>query len=38
MVGEPSVVEYVREDGGNPYKVWFDGLPTQAAAKVATQI
>lgn len=27
--------EYVREDGTNPYKEWFDGLSIQAAAKVA---
>lgn len=30
-----TVVEYVREDGSNPYKRWFDGLHPQAAAKVA---
>jgi putative addiction module killer protein len=30
------VVEYVRADGSNPYRAWFDGLHTQAAAKVAT--
>jgi putative addiction module killer protein len=30
------VVEYVREDGSNPYRAWFDGLHAQAAAKVAT--
>ena len=30
------VEEYVREDGSNPYKGWFDGLHAQAAAKVAT--
>jgi putative addiction module killer protein len=30
-----TVVEYVREDGSNPYKRWFDGLHSQAAAKVA---
>ena len=29
------VVEYVREDGSNPYKRWFDGLHAQAATKVA---
>ena len=29
------VEEYIREDGSNPYKEWFDGLPSQAAAKVA---
>jgi putative addiction module killer protein len=26
--------EYVREDGGNPYQKWFNGLDAQAAAKV----
>jgi putative addiction module killer protein len=31
-----TVVEYVREDGVNPYRRWFDGLYAQAAAKVAT--
>lgn len=31
-----SVVEYVRRDGSIPYKDWFDGLPAQAAAKIAT--
>jgi hypothetical protein len=27
---------YIREDGSNPYKIRFDGLAPQAAAKVAT--
>ena len=31
-----SVVEYVREDGSNPYKTWFDSLGRPAATKVAT--
>ena len=31
-----TVLEYVREDGSNPYRIWFDGLHSQAAAKVAT--
>ncbi len=31
-----TVVEYVREDGSNPYRIWFDSLHAQAAAKVAT--
>ena len=31
-----TVVEYVREDGSNPYRKWFDELHAQAAAKVAT--
>lgn len=30
-----SVVEYVRPDGSIPYKMWFDILDAQAAAKVA---
>ncbi len=30
-----TVVEYVREDGSNPYRGWFDGLHPQAATKVA---
>lgn len=30
------VEEYLREDGSNPYKRWFDGLEVRAAAKVAT--
>ena len=29
-----KVEEYIREDSSNPYKHWFDGLPSQAAAKV----
>jgi putative addiction module killer protein len=29
-----KVEEYIREDASNPYKQWFDGLPSQAAAKV----
>jgi putative addiction module killer protein len=30
------IVEYIRKDGSNPYKKWFDGLDPNAAAKVAT--
>jgi len=30
-----KLVEYVREDGSNPFKAWFDALDSQAAAKVA---
>jgi putative addiction module killer protein len=30
------VDEYIREDGSNPYKRWFDSLDRHAAAKVAT--
>lgn len=29
-----QVEEYIREDASNPYKHWFDGLSSQAAAKV----
>ena len=31
---ERRLEEYVREDGGNPYQKWFNGLDAQAAAKV----
>jgi putative addiction module killer protein len=31
-----KVAEYIREDGTNPFKEWFDDLDAQAAAKVAT--
>lgn len=31
-----KVEEYLREDGTNPYKTWFDGLDAQAAAKIVT--
>jgi putative addiction module killer protein len=30
-----DVQEYVREDGSNPYRDWFDGLDKMAATKVA---
>ena len=33
-----TVVEYVRADGSNPYRKWFDALHSQAAAKVATAV
>lgn len=26
--------EYIRDNGANPYRTWFDGLDAQAAAKV----
>jgi putative addiction module killer protein len=29
-----TVVEYVRADGSNPFRRWFDRLEAQAAAKV----
>ena len=31
-----KVEEYLRADGSNPYKMWFDSLDAQAAAKVVT--
>lgn len=31
-----AVFEYVREDGSAPFAAWFNDLPAQAAAKVAT--
>ncbi len=30
------VEEYICKDGTNPYKLWFDGLDPQAAAKIVT--
>ena len=30
------VEEYICQDGTNPYKSWFDGLDSQAAAKIVT--
>lgn len=30
------IEEYIREDASNPYKKWFDGLDSQAAAKITT--
>ena len=38
MANALSIVEYLREDGSNPYRAWFDGLRAQAAAKVTTAI
>jgi putative addiction module killer protein len=35
-MGAIKLVEYIRADGSNPYKAWFDDLDAQAAAKVAT--
>ena len=29
-----NVQEYIREDGSNPYQVWFDGLNAMVAVKV----
>jgi putative addiction module killer protein len=34
----PRIVEYVREDGSNPYRDWFEWLDAQAAAKVAIAV
>jgi putative addiction module killer protein len=34
----PTVAEYVRSDGANPYRKRFDGLDAQAAAKVAVAV
>jgi putative addiction module killer protein len=33
-----TVEEYIREDGSCPFRIWFDKLDVQAAAKVATAI
>ena len=33
-----DVKEYIREDGTNPYKDWFDGLDTQAAVKITVVV
>ena len=30
-----DVTEYIRQDGSNPFRTWFDELDAQAAAKVA---
>ena len=30
-----KLLEYIKEDGSNPYNKWFDTLNTQAAVKVA---
>jgi len=30
-----TVVEYIRENGANPFRAWFERLHAQAAAKVA---
>jgi len=37
-MGELTVVEYVRADGSNSFRAWFDRLHGQAAAKVATAL
>ena len=31
-----KVEEYISPDGSNPYKLWFDSLDAQAAAKIVT--
>lgn len=33
-----TVLEYIRGDGANPYRAWFDSLHAQAAARVTTAI
>ena len=33
-----DVKEYIRQDGSNPFRAWFDELDAQAAAKIATAI
>ena len=33
-----KVEEYIREDASIPYKQWFDGLSSQAAAKVTVAV
>lgn len=33
-----NVKEYIREDGTNPYKDWFDGLDTQVAVKITVVV
>lgn len=38
MASAVTVVEYVREDGSSPYRIWFDGLHATVAAKVATAV
>jgi putative addiction module killer protein len=30
------IEEYIRADGSNPYRAWFDGLDPHAAAKIAS--
>ena len=32
------ILEYIREDGSNPYQKWFKSIDAQAAAKVAVAI
>ena len=34
----PMIAEYVRDDGSNPYRKWFDSLDARAAAKVAVGV
>lgn len=34
----PMIAEYVRDDGSNPYRAWFDSLDAQAAAKVVVAV
>jgi putative addiction module killer protein len=38
LPGSHRVEEYVRDNGSIPYRLWFDGLDPQAAAKVAVAL
>jgi putative addiction module killer protein len=38
MTATLRVEEYVRADGSNPYRQWFESLPAQASAKVAAAV
>ena len=38
MIATMAILEYVREDGSNPYRAWFDSLSAPAAAKVAAAV
>jgi putative addiction module killer protein len=38
MQSAPTVVEYIREDGSNPFRTWFERLHAEAAAKIVTAI
>jgi putative addiction module killer protein len=32
------IEEYIRTDGSNPFKAWFNGLDARAAAQIATAV
>jgi len=38
MIPAIRLQEYVRDDGTNPYRRWFESLDAHAAAKVATAV